>query len=633
MFDYSKITKNDLVNEVENSLKESNAIISEIKDSETPELMMFDSFERIISDLSGKVAFLADVSNSEEIRDYGNKAESLIGNYLIEVTTDVELYKKFKLIDASTLDSESKKYHDELEKDFIDAGHNLEKDSKLRLIEIEKKLIDLEINFSKNIADDKSEVYFEASELTGLSGGELGGLEFKSGKYTVTMAYPDVNAVLENCSVRKSRELVWKAFNNRAVSSNLPILQETVVLRNEKAKLFGFETWSQYRLKYRMAKNPDNVSAMYDSLIPTLQKSAETEKLELSDDNIDPADLSPWDIRYLITKKRNKLSNLDNSELKKYFYIHDVKVEMFSICEDVFDISIKKEDSKTAWHQDVELWSIWNEKNKKIAYFYLDLYPREGKYTHAAVFDISPGSQDGEVLPVCSMVTNFPNPNAGDGLMNFDEVETLFHEFGHVLHNGIGKSKFARFLGANVEWDFVEAPSQIMEHWVWKSECLKRFSKHVETGETLSLELSEKINATKNIGVSLLTLRQVSFGLADQHLHGLDFTDSLDEVERNSQIVTTLKYPNDVNHLGCFGHLLGGYDAAYYGYLWADIIGDDLFSRFEKEGVLSQSVGKEYKEKILAVGGSKIAEEIVQDFLGRKWTDEAFLDQKKLSKS
>jgi len=141
MFDYSKITKNDLVNEVENSLKESNAIISEIKDSATPELMMFDSFERVISDLSGRVAFLADVSNSEEIRDYGNKAESLIGNYLIEVTTDVELYKKFKLIDASTLDSESKKYHDELEKDFIDAGHNLEKDSKLRLIEIEKKLM------------------------------------------------------------------------------------------------------------------------------------------------------------------------------------------------------------------------------------------------------------------------------------------------------------------------------------------------------------------------------------------------------------------------------------------------------------------------------------------------------------
>ena len=633
MFDYSKITKNDLVVDVENTLKTSTALIAEIKNSTAPKLMMFDYFERVIEDLSGRVAFLADVSDSEEIRDYGNEAESLIGNYLLEVTIDVELYNKFKLIDSSNLDDESKKYHAELEKDFIDAGHNLTQDKKSRLIEIEKKLIDLEINFSKNIANDKSEVYLTASELNGLSEGELENLKLESDKYTVTMAYPDVNAVLENCTIRDSRKAVWKAFNNRAVKTNSPILEEVVVLRNEKAKLFGFSTWAEYRLKYRMAKNPNNVNTMYESLIPILQVSAEAEKKELCIDNINSSDVAPWDIRYFITNKRNEMSNIDNSELKKYFHIDNVKNEMFSICEDVFDILIKKEDSKTAWQEDVELWSIWNDRNERISYFYLDLYPREGKYTHAAVFDISAGSQDGNILPVCSMVTNFPNPNTGDGLMTFDEVETLFHEFGHVLHNGIGKSKFARFMGANVEWDFVEAPSQIMEHWVWKSDCLKRFSKHIDTGEVLDDSLSKKLNSTKNIGVSLLTLRQVSFGLADQHLHGSNFKDSLDEIERKSQEVTTISYPGDVNHLGCFGHLLGGYDAAYYGYLWADIIGDDLFSRFEKEGVLSKSVGVEYKEKILAVGGSKNAETMVLDFLGRKWNDEAFLKQKKLGKS
>jgi len=633
MFDYSNVTKNNLVTDVKKTLEKASALIEEIKNSDAPKLVMFDMFERVISDLSGRVAFLADVSDSEEIRNYGNKVESVLGNYLLEVTTDVALYNKFKLIDSSDLDNESKKYHDELEKDFIDAGHNLEKEQKLRLIEIEKKLIDLEIDFSKNIANDKSEVYLKASELNGLSEGELRNLKLNSEKYTVTMAYPDVNAVLENCTVRDSRKAVWKAFNNRAVKTNSPILKEAVVLRNEKAKLFGFNTWAEYRLKYRMAKNPNNVDEMYESLIPVLQETAETEKKDLCIDNIEVSDVSPWDIRYFITKKRNKLSNVDNSELKKYFYIHDVKNEMFSICEDVFDISIKKENSETAWQKDVELWSIWNENSERIAYFYLDLYPREGKYTHAAVFDISPGSQDGNLLPVCSMVTNFPNPNTGDGLMTFDEVETLFHEFGHVLHNGIGKSKFARFMGANVEWDFVEAPSQIMEHWVWKSECLKRFSKHVDTGEVLNDELSNKLNSTKNIGISLLTLRQVSFGLADQYLHGHDFRDSLDDIEKRSQEVTKITYPQDVNHLGAFGHLLGGYDAAYYGYLWADIIGDDLFSRFEKEGVLSKSVGVEYKEKILAVGGSKDAETMVKDFLGRKWNDEAFLKQKKLGKS
>ena len=303
---------------------------------------------------------------------------------------------------------------------------------------------------------------------------------------------------------------------------------------------------------------------------------------------------------------------------------------MFKVCEEVFDLEIKPESSESAWHEDVELWSLWEKGGEQLAYFYLDLYPREGKYTHAAVFDISSGGSVRQELPVCSMVANFPNPNTGDGLMTFDEVETLFHEFGHVLHNGIGKSKYTRFVGANCEWDFVEAPSQIMEHWVWKVACLKKISRHIETGKALSEDICEKLNSSKNIGASLLTLRQVSFGLADQHLHGEDFNDSLNDIERISQEVTNINYPNDTNHLPAFGHLLGGYDAAYYGYLWAEIIGDDMFSRFENEGVLSNSVGVEYKNKILKPGGTISAELMVKNFLGREWNDEAFLFQKNL---
>ena len=446
------------------------------------------------------------------------------------------------------------------------------------------------------------------------------------------MAYPEVNAVMENCSIRATREIVWKAFNNRAVEENSPILKEAVQLRNEKANLFGYETWAHYRLQNRMAKSPENVTLMYESLISKLQKAAEIEKKELVIDDIDIDDISPWDIRYFISAQRSKVSNIENSELKKFFFIHDVKTEMFKVCEEVFDLEIKPESNKTAWHKDVELWSLWEKDGQQLAYFYLDLYPREGKFTHAAVFDISSGGSSRQDLPICSMVANFPSPNAGDGLMTFDEVETLFHEFGHVLHNGIGKSKYTRFVGANCEWDFVEAPSQIMEHWVWKVECMKRISKHIESGDTLSEEICEKLNKSKNIGVSLLTLRQVSFGLADQHLHGKNFKDSLLEIEHAAQEVTTISYPKDINHLAAFGHLLGGYDAAYYGYIWAEIIGDDLFSRFENEGVLSKLVGVDYKNKILMPGGTIPAETMVQNFLGRKWNDSAFLTQKNLSK-
>ena len=632
MYNYSDISLEKLEEDLKNTIEDCKDLVSNIKSSENIDLSNFNELESTIYDLSGRIAFMGDVHPDEKIRDFGNEADSKIQNLALEIFKDQDLYEKFKEIQTNNLDEESKTFFRDLEIDFKDAGHGLSDEKKNRLTEIEKKLIDLSISFSENIAKDKTEVLFLEDELKGLSQNELKNLRKNNDSFVITMAYPDINAVMENCSVRTTREIVWKAFNNRAVKENSPILEEAVQLRNEKALLFGFKTWAEYRLQNRMAKSPKNVASMYESLIPKLQKAAEVEKSELAIDSIEISDITPWDIRYFISKERSKVSSIENSELKKFFYIHDVKTEMFKVCEEVFDLHIKPESNETAWHEDVELWSLWEKNGQQLAYFYLDLYPREGKFTHAAVFDISSGGSSRQELPICSMVANFPNPNTGDGLMTFDEVETLFHEFGHVLHNGIGKSKYTRFVGANCEWDFVEAPSQIMEHWVWKVECMKRISTHIESGESLSEEICEKLNKSKNIGVSLLTLRQVSFGLADQHLHGENFKDSLLEIEHAAQKVTTITYPKDINHLAAFGHLLGGYDAAYYGYLWAEIIGDDLFSRFENEGVLSNSVGVDYKNKILKPGGTVPAENMVQDFLGRKWNDEAFLSQKNLSK-
>lgn len=632
MNNYSDANLETLKKDVNKTIEECKKLIETLKTSPEVKLNHFNDIESMIYDLSGRVAFLGDVHPEENIRNFGNEADSKIQNFALEIFNDSEIYKKYNNIDISNLDEEDLSFYKDLGLDFKDAGHELSKEKKERLIEIEKKLIELGISFSENIAKDKTELMFLEDELKGLTQNELQNLKKEGNRFVITMAYPDVNAVSENCTVRKTREVVWKAFNNRSVKENSPILEEAVVLRNEKAKLFGFNTWSEYRLQNRMAKGPSNVTSMYEDLIPKLQKAANKEKNELVIDDIEINDIAPWDIRYFVSAERAKVSNVENSELKKYFYIHDVKNEMFKVCEEVFDLKIQRESNHNAWHDDVELWSLWEKGGPQLAYFYLDLHPRDGKYTHAAVFDISSGGTERQKLPVCSMVANFPNPNIGDGLMTFDEVETLFHEFGHVLHNGIGKSKYTRFVGANCEWDFVEAPSQIMEHWVWRVECLTRISKHVETGESLSEQVCAKLNKSKNIGVSLLTLRQVSFGLADQHLHGENFEDSLIEVEQTSQKVTTLTYPDDINHLAAFGHLLGGYDAAYYGYLWAEIIGDDLFSRFENEGVLSNEVGVEYKNKILKPGGTLPAENMVKNFLGRKWNDHAFLAQKNLSK-
>ncbi len=361
MYNYSDISLEKLKEDLKNTIEECKGLVGNIKSSENIDLSNFNELESTIYDLSGRTAFMGDVHPDEKIRDFGNEADSKIQNFALEIFKDQDLYEKFKEIETNNLDEESKTFFKDLEIDFKDAGHDLSDEKKNRLTEIEKKLIDLSISFAENIAKDKTEVLFLESELKGLSQNELKNLRKNNDSFVITMAYPDINAVMENCSVRTTREIVWKAFNNRAVKENSPILKEAVQLRNEKALLFGFNTWAEYRLQNRMAKSPKNVALMYESLIPKLQKAAEVEKSELAIDNIEISDITPWDIRYFISKERSKVSSIENSELKKFFYIHDVKTEMFKVCEEVFDLQIKPESNETAWHEDVELWSLWEK--------------------------------------------------------------------------------------------------------------------------------------------------------------------------------------------------------------------------------------------------------------------------------
>ena len=288
--------------------------VSNIKSSENIDLSNFNELESAIYDLSGRIAFMGDVHPDEKIRNFGNEADSKIQNLALEIFKDQDLYEKFKEIETKNLDEESKTFYRDLEIDFKDAGHGLSDEKQDRLTEIEKKLIDLSISFSENIAKDKTEVMFLEDDLKGLSQNELKNLKKNNDSFVITMAYPDINAVMENCSERKTREIVWKAFNNRAVKENSPILEEAVQLRNEKALLFGFKTWAEYRLQNRMAKSPKNVASMYESLIPKLQKAAEVEKIELAIDNVEISDITPWDIRYFISKERSKVSSIENQK-------------------------------------------------------------------------------------------------------------------------------------------------------------------------------------------------------------------------------------------------------------------------------------------------------------------------------
>jgi Zn-dependent oligopeptidase len=287
-------------------------------------------------------------------------------------------------------------------------------------------------------------------------------------------------------------------------------------------------------------------------------------------------------------------------------------------------------DEANAWHEAVRLYEIRDRATgNHVAHLYADLFPREGKFGHAAAFPLVIGHRDagGEyVAPVSAIVANFTPPSADrPSLLKHSEVETLFHEFGHILHMSLTRAEFPRFSGAETEWDFVEAPSQIMEHWTWEPSVLQRLARHHATGEPISDELVEQLRAARFVNEGIRTGVQAFYGQIDLALHGEPHVPDMDEALRRTYAVTGLPYPEGTFMLAGFGHLLGGYDAGYYGYLWAEVIGDDMFGRFAREGVTSPEVGAAYRREILEPNGSRDAEELVCAFLGREPSNEEYL--------
>jgi thimet oligopeptidase len=301
---------------------------------------------------------------------------------------------------------------------------------------------------------------------------------------------------------------------------------------------------------------------------------------------------------------------------------------MFDITGEVLGLTYRRLEDVAVWHPDVTVYEISDRAtDRPLATFYADLFPREGKFGHAAAFDLVPAHQgdEGYVLPVTAIAANFTKPGATQpSLLQHDEVVTLFHEFGHVLHNSLGHTRRTRFAGFNTEWDFVEAPSQIMEHWCWTPAVLQRFARHHETGEPIPVETVEQLAAARDLHVALLTLRQISFGLLDMALHGPAEAKDLFAITRDTTAVTGFPHHEGTFYPAGFGHLFG-YDAGYYGYLWAKVFGDDMFSCFEAAGHTSPELGAEYRRKVLERGGSVDAGEMLRDFLGREPNQQAFL--------
>ena len=528
-------------------------------------------FEAEFTSEIAKLNFPQYVSLDKEVRDASVEATKLIDEFNIEKGMREDLFKAVQAASSKLpvdVDFETKRLVEKMLLEFELNGLALDREKRERLKELRNKLAQLEVEFSKNMNEDKTTLKFSKEELDGCSESFLESLEKEGEKFILTMKYPDVYGVLRNAKNEKTREQMEIAFSLRS-PQNLLVITEAIKLRHECALLLGYNEHTEVRLVNKMAKKPQNVinflTDLRGKLDPLAKKELEKLKDLKSKDSSNP--FMSFDFGYYNRKLMQDEYAIDHEKIKEYFPLNHVIEEMLKIYQQVLSIKMKQVVDGPSWHADVKLYEVSDARNgEPIGYMFFDLHPREGKYNHGACPQLQPGYEklDGtRQLPACALVCNFTKPT-GDrpSLLGHDELVTLFHELGHGMHDMCAKTTYGRFHGTNVEYDFVEAPSQMLENWCWEEEVLQRLSKHYQTSEPLPRELIQALSSTKNVNTGLHTLRLLFLASVDMRIHSAAYQKDfapLDETYASMRKeIMMIEQPAQCNSIASFEHIMGG---------------------------------------------------------------------------
>ena len=586
----------------------------------------------------GMSGFLSYVSTDKKFRDAANDLQMQISQYMVDVATRRDVYKAIREYTDTNprLDPVQAKLVKEMLIGFKNSGMDLNDADLEKFKALNKEKAEYIIKFDKNIQEYKDPLAVTQEQLQGLGEDYIQKLsKTDDGKYLVTLDYPDYVPFMQNADDEQARKELEFKFNRRGGQENVELLEKTLTLRREIAHLLGYKNHAELRLEDRMAKNPKTVMAFLKDLQKKLKPLGKKEDKEMiayknSKTGKNSRTLYSWESGYWSNKFRKENLELDSEKIKEYFPSQVVIDGMLDLFGGVFGITFEPVDIPV-WHPDVKAFKIKDKASGElVAYFYMDLYPREGKYKHAACFGLVEGEekQDGTYQnPFVAIVANLNKPS-GDtpSLLKHSEVETLFHEFGHVLHNALTKAKYSAFSGTSVSWDFVEAPSQMLERWAWDPQVLKKISKHYKTGEALPDDLIKRMIAAKNFGAGGMYLRQDFFAQYDMTLHTADTTpDTTKLYFELTKKIRGLPLTKGTIPQASFGHIMGGYDAGYYGYLWSEVIAEDFFGEFKKNGIFNPETGLKFRREILEKGGTLDEEKMVENFLGRPADNKPFL--------
>jgi Zn-dependent oligopeptidase len=602
------------------------------------------ALDRALFDLSDQTAsdtFLEQVAVSSATRDAANECDVLLAQFDVDVYSRADLYRAMKDYAAKNppLKGEDARLLDKTLLDFRRSG--LERPALVReeVAGIRRTLAKLEADFGKNISESRDEALMTRSQLDGVPESLLEKLRRDGDKYRVGLDYPTYFPVMENALDPGTRRLLEAKFDDRAARLNLPIFREALRLRLKAARLLGYATHADYATEENMAKNPRTINAFLERLRGKLKPLGQDElevllafKRAMEGRGSDGV-LHAWDWRYYDNLLHKTKYAVDQEKVREYFPADLVIERLLDVYQKLLSVRFRRIPHAVSWHPDAELYEITDASGgAPIGYFYMDLFPREGKYSHAAAFNLVTARllTDGTYQkPVSAIVANFDEPSGGrPSLLNHDEVETIFHEFGHIMHQTLTKAKYGRFSGSNVARDFVEAPSQMLENFVWDPSVLSSLSGHYkDRSKKLPKELLDKMLAARNADVALVNLRQLLFGIVDMAYHGpRPPSDTTKLYARVARDVSLIPMTEGTHPEASFGHLMGGYDAGYYGYLWSKVYAQDMFSVFKAAGVMSPMVGRRYREEILERGSSRDEMDSLKAFLGREPSEDAFME-------